>query len=298
MSIQFEPDESVNYLASSFGLIEFHYPELREIESEVVQEVPALINEQMAETPVIALPRKELEKVIERVKEEPVVRKITSGSRYRYLAVAALLPLLFYMGLVVWQSDVIKDGNIHKSELNPFKTLKKPVYKERSKVFEGLEIPVIEHIRLPEDGLKGELEVEDDVMLPVIEETNSGSTFEEAVSRSEKAEPAVLNEPETKLEMKEKVVITATTIIADELFARPEMVSLPYHVMNGCYGVISNAKKQTKRLRGRGYDAAILDKKGKLYRVSQGSFTSEEEAINLLKKAKREDDPSAWLLKK
>ena len=287
-SIQFEPDESINYLTSSFGLIEFHYPENKDIINviePIEKEKEVHIKEPIVkETPVISIPRKEIEKVVKRVKEEPVVRSISGSSRYRYWAAAALVPLLFYMGLVVWQSDVIKDGNIHKSELDPFKTLKNTSYKARTAESKGLDIPLVV--------------LEEEIILEYTSKNPETLTNEEEAVM---VEPEIVEE---KIETIEATVIPtalaeeAEKMVGDDLFALPIMRDLPYHVMNGCYGVLSNAEKQAKRLMNKGYNAAILDKKGKLYRVSQGAFSNAEEAIVLLKLAKAEDDPSAWLLKK
>ena len=287
-SIQFEPDDSINYLTSSFGLIEFHYPLNQEIvveHSDIEQEKVELIPEPVIEeTPVISMPRKEIKKVVQRVKEEPIVRKISGNSRFKYWAVAALVPLLFYMGLVVWQSDVINDGNIHKSELDPFKTFKNTAYKERAVEPKDLDIPVFE---LDEESFEEKTHVIEKE--GTIEEESLTTEEESLEVEPEKAEEMVIDQP---------VIVESIYTIEDDLFAQLEMRDLPYHIMNGCYGVLSNAEKQTKRLREKGYKAAILDKKGKLYRVSQGAFSNSDEAIEFLKKAKAEEDPSVWLLKK
>ena len=282
-SIQFEPDESVNYLTSSFGLIQFHYPQLEEhakpvlVEETRQEEVP----EEILETPIIPIQKRTPEKVVPLPEFEPKIRKISGGSRYRYWAAAALIPLLFYVGMVTWQSDVLHGGNIHTSDLNPFKTLKAPAYKERTSVPSEIENFEIE---LSEKAIE---------ILPDVKENDVVVT---EVENTEIIEEKTEKIPENKEEIKTDPIIEVVRPLP--LFASPEIASRNFHVMNGCYGVLANAERQAKKLRAKGYDASILDKKGKLYRVSQGSLNDEQEAIELLKIAKREDDASAWLLKK
>jgi len=122
-------------------------------------------------------------------------------------------------------------------------------------------------------------------------------------TRLEDAEELIIN---IDLEKKEKIEEAETKETAEipktrkvkSIYADQVISNYPFHIINGCFSIQKNAEKHTKRLRKKGFDAYIVDKKGRLYRVSQGSFQNEEEALALLRQLKNGSVPEAWILKK
>ena len=72
----------------------------------------------------------------------------------------------------------------------------------------------------------------------------------------------------------------------------------PYHVVAGCFGVESNATRLNRKLRDKGFDSQLPGLYNGLHVVSYGSFNSKAEARQLLSRVKREENSSAWILKK
>lgn len=72
-----------------------------------------------------------------------------------------------------------------------------------------------------------------------------------------------------------------------------------YHIIAGCFGEEVNAEKYVNKLKGRGYEAAILDYHKKLHRVRLESFTDYSTALSTLQTLRNDGTfPNAWLLKK
>lgn len=70
-----------------------------------------------------------------------------------------------------------------------------------------------------------------------------------------------------------------------------------YHIIGGCFSVQENAQGLVETYRKLGDNAAILDKKGGLYRVSIASFATKKEAEVALASYQK-NIPGAWLLHK
>jgi hypothetical protein len=69
-----------------------------------------------------------------------------------------------------------------------------------------------------------------------------------------------------------------------------------FHVVGGAFAVAENAEKFLNKLMKAGYDASIIDKKGKALRfVSYGAFATKEEAMQALEKI-RAVQQDAWLM--
>ena len=71
-----------------------------------------------------------------------------------------------------------------------------------------------------------------------------------------------------------------------------------YTVMGGCFAVRENADNYIMHLRGRGFDAALIDEHKGLWRVAIGSFADKSSANEALAAARKEEAPEAWLLRK
>lgn len=251
--IHFDPDDSINYLTSSFGLHKFYFPQKAEHGLSVARDIQKSRAEET--TPIIPIET-------QTKKEEVILTPVTStgSSNFKYWAAAILLPMILYLGLVTWQSDFVNDGTIHQTDFNPFKLLKQKEYNLRP----STEI-VLEEVEIP----------------PYVLPEKSPPASEELVINEESP-----SKPEN------------APLLEESIYASQQISSLKFHVINGCFSVQENAEKQTQRLREKGFSAHIIDKKGRLYRVSQGSFSDKESALNLLRNVRKSENKDSWLLKK
>ncbi len=100
----------------------------------------------------------------------------------------------------------------------------------------------------------------------------------------------------------EKSEIDSTGVWIDLREKTTSVVASPvgtYHIIAGCFGDESNANSFVSKLKGHGYEAAVLDKHKNLFRVKIESFQSYEKAIDSLDNIRSTGTfPSAWLLKK
>jgi|GEM_PF-701623 len=70
-----------------------------------------------------------------------------------------------------------------------------------------------------------------------------------------------------------------------------------FEIVLGCFTVLENAKRMVNKLSSQRIDAAVSGKNNKgMYVVSNGTYSTKEEAINNLKQIK-EDFPHAWIKK-
>ncbi|MCM5662235.1 HU domain-containing protein [Galbibacter mesophilus] len=76
-----------------------------------------------------------------------------------------------------------------------------------------------------------------------------------------------------------------------------EKQPLKYHVIAGAFRIEENADKRVKQLREKGFEAERIGKnKYGLHQVTFASFAEVPEALEFLRKVKREESPEAWLL--
>ncbi|GAA4272211.1 SPOR domain-containing protein [Aquimarina gracilis] len=75
------------------------------------------------------------------------------------------------------------------------------------------------------------------------------------------------------------------------------MVSGKYHIVAGAFRIASNADKKVKNLRAQGFDAKLIGvNKYGLHQVVYQSYSDRIEALQALRKIKKEESPRAWLL--
>jgi len=86
-------------------------------------------------------------------------------------------------------------------------------------------------------------------------------------------------------------------ISLEEKVENAPQISLPYHVVGGCFGEIANAEGLAEKYRRLGNNASIVEKKGNLYRVSVASYATREKALEALGSMQNEI-PNAWILYK
>jgi hypothetical protein len=69
-----------------------------------------------------------------------------------------------------------------------------------------------------------------------------------------------------------------------------------YHIIGGCFLMKENADAFVADLQARGFAAAVIDRKGGLYRVAYGSYPLKALALEALAAVRKEVAPEAWLL--
>jgi hypothetical protein len=98
----------------------------------------------------------------------------------------------------------------------------------------------------------------------------------------------------------EKKIQEATFVISNPLPAITLNVTketYPYHIIAGAFREPENAEKKLQELVEKGYAAKILGvNKWNLTQVAYASFTTENEAINLLHSIQKSESKDAWLL--
>ena len=86
----------------------------------------------------------------------------------------------------------------------------------------------------------------------------------------------------------------ATTVVKSK--KKDSFSTQRYHVVGGAFAISENAEKFHQKLTKAGYQASIIDKKGKTLRfVSYGGYATKEEAMQALEKI-RSVQGDAWLM--
>ncbi|HRQ84223.1 MAG TPA: SPOR domain-containing protein, partial [Flavobacteriales bacterium] len=71
-----------------------------------------------------------------------------------------------------------------------------------------------------------------------------------------------------------------------------------FHIIGGCFLEKENADRFVAELQAKGFAAALIDRKGGLYRVAYGSYPQRAMALEALAAVRKEIAPEAWLLAK
>jgi cell division septation protein DedD len=70
-----------------------------------------------------------------------------------------------------------------------------------------------------------------------------------------------------------------------------------YYIVAGSFSLEKNAENLVKKLKSKGYNSEIFGQTSKgLLMVSYDNFISKKEALNVLNKLVREENPNAWLI--
>ncbi|QQR85108.1 MAG: SPOR domain-containing protein [Flavobacteriales bacterium] len=128
---------------------------------------------------------------------------------------------------------------------------------------------------------------------PVIVEESGDENF----SLPETLDSAVTVDVEPGVELVVAPIVLPDTTHVAVTPVTPRAKGL-YHVMAGCFSVRGNADNLVAGLRGRGFDAGIIDQHRGLWRVAIGSFADERIAVEALVAARKEEAPGAWILHK
>ncbi|MBP2833326.1 SPOR domain-containing protein [Aquimarina sp. U1-2] len=220
-TIQFEPQESVNYLTEAFGLHSFVSPVVK-TESTIMREVYKKEVESLEETvPLIFTPEKR--------KDRP------------YLQYAAVAAIIFgvggFFGLKQVSNHTISHNNIEWEKANA--------------------------------------EIENRIQEATFEITNPLPVITLNITKEENAEenPVKKHANTTK------------------------SISGKYHIVAGAFRIKSNADKKVRKLKTAGFDAFLIGvNKYGLHQVVYQSYNDRIEALEALRRIKKEESPRAWLL--
>lgn len=258
------------YGLSSISFVDFSKPDLAE--PELVKPVEAQPQKGVQkEAVVIALnPTKQIEEPISQTGSLPDVPvKKRRGNGYKYLAVAAAIPLLFYSYWIPMETDFISTGNIQIADFNPIRKSPERSYKTRLTNFEQKE-PV-------------EVKTWDDLINDLSDNVSVYNyQLDEELYIPIRLDKTATTLPNTQLSEAENVNANS---------------DLVYHLIGGCFSVKENADNFVADLQKQGYSAHVLDLKGGLYRVSAGDYASRDVANEKLAGFK-DSGFSGWILKK
>lgn len=197
------------------------------------------------------------------------------GKRKRswaYVAAGVIaLPLLGYAAWIASSSGVFDtDQRFHYSDLNPFSERVCEVYTPRTSTYSFQAIEEASPFALPDLQ---------DIQSPTAE-----------VKFLEKEVGAVI----VRISKEEK-----TDTRNSKAHSESALSNGNFHVIAGCFSVKTNADKLAKKLQRKGYNSAqILDKDGRLYRVTAGAFQNQLDASVALRDFRALENKGAWITKK
>ena len=271
--IIFEQNREVNLLLEAYGLSSISFipiakPKIVELKSVDKLE---LNSEPTINEPVFELnPDDKVEELQSESNETKVIQidEKQSKNYWKYIAVACMIPLLFYTYWIPMQTDFLETGNIESSDFNPFNNFKaistyqnrdnssllEPTEKEAS--FESMIADLPENVKIYH------YKFDEELYIPV-------KLDEKGISGTEKTN-------------------------SSEIF---ESKSAPIQLIAGCFSIKKNARTLIDDLSKFGYSAYILDKNKGLYRVATNGFKSMIEAKKA-KKILQSKDIQTWVLKK
>lgn len=274
--IVFEQSRETNLLLQAYGLKQIAFVDFSK-KVEIIQEkkvetvtkkvitqkenIKIVVKEEKKIIPVIALDtNSEIEEVAneKETKIIPLPEKNKKSNKYKYMAAAVALPILFYSYWIPMKTDFLNTGKIQVSDFNPLRSSSKKTYAERKSTFALDQTSDWKSLteltaELPADVLIYNYELNEETYIPV------------DLNR----EPVVEN-------------------LGTEA---------PFHLIGGCFSVKRNAENFVTDLTGKGYKAFIVDKNNGLHRVSAGGYQSEQDAETALDSFKNQGF-SGWILKK
>lgn len=190
---------------------------------------------------------------------EKKVSKPRKKRRIPNLVPLLMIPVLAGCFFVISEQEIFNQKNLSLASLNPFSTARKTYYQPREIKPDLSKLEKTKNIILPE--VKKEV-------------------------------------PEIQLEVKKEVVEINKKI--DSTYSEPKKLVEKggYHIIAGCFSVKSNAVKLVEKWNDKGYNSSIVDKKGRLYRVSIQNLNSRKEAKSAMAEIKKDYSKSLWILKK
>lgn len=281
----FEQNREVNVLLNAYGLSGVSFVNFAEKKKEAakvaeVKEMPkALENKPVIQTEkeavVIELNTDSskadfgIEEVVAEEEQDekviPIQRR--KGNAFKYVAVAAAVPLLFYAYWIPMETDFMNTGQIQIADFNPIHNSPERVYEVRESKFEAIAIDDVKSWEELTGTISDHVSVynyqfDDELYIPI---------------------------------QLEKAVETNNVVVSSDV--NKSSNNLPYHIIGGCFSVKANAEQLVNDLNQQGYSASVLDYNGGLYRVTAGDYEKRSEAKSALEGFKNSGF-SGWILKK
>ena len=263
--IQFEQDREFNLYLGAYGL-----------------SIVSFVSHTDKSDEAIALDKNESRIKIEAVahtvdltekKKEAVVVSLPNkrkSNRWKYLAVASILPILFYSYWIPMETHYLNSGNIQMADFNPLQKKADKTYNTRFEKNQIIDVKIESNVLDKAEILASNVafynyQFSDELYIPVDLKLKSTKLDKTKFVNSE---PSVNNETKTENH---------------------------FHLIAGCFGSKSNADGLVKDLKSKGYLSTIIDKNNGLYRVAVQSFELKNNAIDFKSKLKT-SSISSWLL--
>ena len=272
--IQFEQDREFNLFLGAYGLSSVNFLPL--VEQEKAQTIASvdeasvgLVFDMNAVTGFIK--PVEINKTTS-VVDFPYARK--KSNRWKYLAAACFIPVLFYSYWIPMETHYLDSGNIQMADFNPLQKKVDKVYKTR---IEKNDFTVVEF----ESNLLAKAKV-----------LSSSVKYYNYQFSDELYIPVSLNENKVKRDK--------TNVVSDSKVAvntKSKTIENNFHLIAGCFSDESNAVLFVIDLKEKGYDSVIIDRNKGLYRVAVQSFSSKGKAVEFKSKLASKSI-SSWLLTK
>lgn len=261
--IYFEQDKFTNLLLSSYGLNAITITSNNEVKEETpVIEFIDFNTVQEAELETESVDAKVLE-----VNFSPKQKLHWT----RYVAAAALLPIVFYSFWIPVKTDFLQSGVVSIHDFNPFKTQKLVEFKSTKITQEPDKKLELKDIKQQVENSHAEhvysYEVDGNNYKSIILDEKNVST--------QNAAP----------EARESNVVEQT-------------LSGKYFLIGNCFSIEENAENFVNDLKSKGLQAQIVDQVNGLYRVAVGSATTTEKLEQVKQEVLAKGISNFWILKK
>jgi len=271
--ISFEQNREFNLLLDAYGLSTVQFVSSESIPKEKVVEQES---NDVKDTKIISFSAVKSAVKVNDNKSEPQIKTLvrSKSKRWKYVAVACLIPALFYSYWIPMNSTVLDTGNIQIADFNPLHQKAPKTYSTR---LDKNEIEVSEVVESWETMVK---------------EISPSVQYYNYKFNNELYIPVALHK---NLKNNSSEVIHNNEVESVEL--KMDNVTQNIHLIAGCFSSKTNANSLVKDLKSKGYSAHIVDKNKGLYRVSAESFSTKSEA-KLMKTKLTSESISTWILNK
>lgn len=264
-NLRFQPAHEQNFLKDAFGLEKLFAAPLASAASTEAEDTRQ--PEEANPTPVIPMPAADARDEAPESAAEEAAPQRRWPVRTAWAA-TLFLPVLAYGAWLLATTDVSKPQHLTIADLNPFRGDVAATYASRTAANPW-----------------------------VTEEKGEDRITQQLKSDADAVEVSFTDPPGEGIAVRLKAA-PKPAIAVNTYVATPDILSMRYHVVGGCFSELSNARGWVDELRSRGYNAFILDQHNGLYRVTFGNFDRRSLAVSALRKIKQEELAGAWLLVK
>lgn len=253
----FEQDKFVNLLLSSYGLSTLTISMDKEEQKVLAEEANTI---EFIDFNTATVSEKVKAPIATEVSEDKVVK--TKLHWTRYVAAAALLPVVFYSFWIPVKTDFLQSGVLSINDFNPF-------YKKTEVLAETPTTSVEETTTKEMESIDSE--VVEEVLVYEMDENTQEAALKETVAIPE--------------EKAAKISITNYS-------------QANFYVIGNCFGVVENAENFVQSMQSEGLSAEIVDQVNGLYRVAIGKANSSEELEQVKQEVLAKGISNFWILKK